>query len=187
MVFYVILRILRFNKLRIELVIDMDTIYKKLENIRKPRVHITYNLEKGDAVEMKELPWVMGVLADLSGQPAKPLPKLKERKFTEVNRGNFADIMKSINPRVKFNVENHLTSKANDALSVELTFNNMDDFNPLEITKRVAPLNEKLQARTRLKDLVAKLDGNDELGDLLEQILSNESMLNELKQELAKA
>lgn len=160
-----------------------ESIQHKLDRVRKPRVQITYDVEIGDAIEMKELPFVMGILADLSGMPVEPLPKLKERKFVEIDRDNFNDIMASISPRLALRVDNKL---ANDGtfLNVELKFKNMDDFQPVNVVKQVEPLAKLYEARVRLKDLLAKLDGNDALDHLLAKVIDNTEQREALKKEL---
>lgn len=145
-----------------------------LDKIRPPRVHITYDVEIGDAIEMKELPFVVGVIADLSGtrDPDNPLAPVKQRKFAEIDRDNFNDIMSKTNPRLAFQVENALTDD-NTELNLLLKFQNMDDFSPVNVIKQVPGMAALYETRTRLKDLLTKLDGNDELDTLLTGVLSN--------------
>ena len=154
-----------------------------LDRIRTPRVHITYDVEIGSAIEKKELPFVVGVLADLSGTPEKPLPDLKLRKFVEVDRDNFMDVMKIINPRLVLRIHNHLSEDVPET-SVELTFSNMDDFEPSNLAKNVPSLSELYKKRTNLKNLITKLDNNDMLEKVLTQIMSDENDLERLKKEL---
>jgi len=151
-----------------------------LDRIRPPRVQITYDVEIGDAIQMKELPFVGGIMADLSGKPEEPLPKLKERKFVEIDRDNFNDIMDSINPRLVFQVDNKLVDD-DSKMNLELKFNHMDDFNPVAVLKQIKPLKKLYDARQRLADLLTKLDGNDELDDLLQDVLQSTENLEELK------
>jgi type VI secretion system protein ImpB len=146
---------------------------------RPPRVQITYDVEIGDAVEKKELPLVVGLMADLSGQPATPLPKLKERRFVEVDRDNFNEVMTKISPRLDLSVPD--TFKGEGNLKVELTFNDFDQFHPEAIARQVPRLAKLLEARQQLRDLLGKLDGNDELDALLENILKNTEDLKALK------
>jgi type VI secretion system protein ImpB len=146
---------------------------------RPPRVQITYDVEIGDAVEKKELPLVVGLMADLSGQPATPLPKLKERRFVEVDRDNFNEVMAKISPRLDLSVPDTLKGEGN--LKVELTFNDFDQFHPEAIARQVPRLGKLLEARQQLRDLLGKLDGNDELDALLENILKNTEDLKALK------
>jgi type VI secretion system protein ImpB len=151
-----------------------------LDRIRPPRVQITYDVEIGDAIQMKELPFVGGIMADLSGKPEEPLPKLKERKFVDIDRDNFNDIMDSINPRIVFQVANKLVDD-DSKMNLELKFNHMDDFNPVAVLKQIKPLKKLYDARQRLSDLLTKLDGNDELDDLLQEVLQSTENMEELK------
>ncbi len=157
-----------------------ESTQHKLDRIRPPRVQITYDVEIGGAIQKKELPLVVGILADLSGKPDTPLPKLKDRKFVEIDRDNFNDILKATNPRLALRVDNTL---ANDGskLNVELRFQNMEDFGPLNIVKQVKPLQALLDARGRLNDLLAKLDGNDELEAMLQKIVNDTEGLKQIK------
>jgi type VI secretion system protein ImpB len=143
-------------------------------------VQITYDVEIGDAIQMKELPFVAGIMADLSGKPEEPLPKLKDRKFVEIDRDNFNDIMDSINPRLVFQVPNKLVDD-DSKMNVELKFNHMDDFNPVAVLKQIKPLAKLYEARQRLSDLLTKLDGNDELDDLLQDVIQSTENMEELK------
>ena len=138
---------------------------------RPPRVQITYDVEIGDAVEKKELPLVVGLLADLSGKPVKPLPKLKERRFVEVDRDNFDNVVGKIAPRLDMSVPDTLKGEGN--LKIELHFKEFSDFHPESIVSQVPRLAKLLEARQQLRDLLAKLDGNDELDDLLESVVQS--------------
>jgi type VI secretion system protein ImpB len=157
-----------------------DSTQHKLDRIRPPRVQITYDVEIGDSIQMKELPFVGGIMADVSGNPEDPLPKIKDRKFVEIDRDNFNDVMTASNPRLVFQVDNKL---ANDGskLNLELKFNNMDDFDPVNVLKQIGPLKKLYDARQRLSDLLTKLDGNDDLDGLLQDIVSSTESLEELK------
>lgn len=163
-----------------------ESTQKKLSRIRPPRVQITYDVEIGDAIQMKELPFVAGILADLSGKPAEALPKVKDRKFVEIDRDNFNDVLASCAPRLAFRVDNKL---ANDdsKLSVELHFKNIDDFNPAEVVKQIEPMRKLFEARQRLMDLLAKLDGNDKLDALLRDIAEKPESQKALKDQTAGA
>lgn len=154
-----------------------------IDRIRKPRVHITYDVEIGDAIQKKELPFVVGILTDLSGMPASPLPDLKFRKFVEIDRDNFAEIMQVIAPRLVLRINNYL-SESNPEVSIELNFKSMEDFEPQKIAQNVPALNLLYQKRTNLKNLITKMDGNDDLAALLTQIMKNKDNLNKLKSEL---
>ncbi len=156
-----------------------ESLQKWMGRNRPPRVQITYDVEIGDAVEKKELPLVVGLMADLSGQPATPLPKLKERRFVEVDRDNFNEVMTKISPRLDLSVPDTLKGEGN--LKVELTFNDFDQFHPEAIARQVPRLAKLLEARQQLRDLLGKLDGNDELDALLENILKNTEDLKALK------
>lgn len=157
-----------------------ESTQKKLSRIRPPRVQITYDVEIGDAIQMKELPFVAGILADLSGKPAEALPKLKDRKFVEIDRDNFNEVLAASAPRLALRVDNKL---ANDdtTLNVELSFKNIDDFGPAAVVKQIEPLRKLFDARQRLMDLLAKLDGNDKLDALLQEIVENPDNQKTLK------
>ena len=157
---------------------------KKLERVRPPRVSITYEVETGGAIEMKELPFVMGVLADLSGNPAQPLPRLKERKFVEVNPDNFDTVLKSAQPRLQFTTENKLQPDGSK-IAVELKFESLDDFAPDRVAEQVKPLRELLELRTKLTDLRARLQGNDKLEEILQNTLNDANALSKLRAEIA--
>lgn len=159
-----------------------ESTQHKLDRIRPPRVQITYDVEVGGAIQMKELPFVVGILADLSGKPEEPLPKVKDRKFVEIDRDNFNDVLASIKPRLAFQADNRLTDDGTK-LNVLLNFSHMDDFDPVNILKQVTPLRKLFEARQRLNDLLGKLDGNDELEALLKDIVSNTDGMNEIKAE----
>jgi len=157
-----------------------ESTQKKLSRIRPPRVQITYDVEIGDAIQMKELPFVAGIMADLSGAPAEALPKLKDRKFVEIDRDNFNDVLASCAPRLALRVDNRL-AKDDTKLNVELKFRSIDDFNPAAVVKQIEPLNKLFEARQRLMDLLAKLDGNDKLDALLQEIVDNPDNQKALK------
>lgn len=157
-----------------------ESTQHKLDRVRPPRVQITYDVEVGDATQKKELPFIVGVLADLAGQPAAALPKVKDRKFVEIDRDNFNDVLASIGPRAAFRVDNKLASDGSK-INVELKFSHIDDFNPTNVVKQIEPLRKLLEARQRLTDLLGKLDGNDKLDELLQEVVSNSDGLKELK------
>jgi type VI secretion system protein ImpB len=164
----------------------VESLQHKLDRVRPPRVQITYDVEIGNAIVMKEIPFVMGILADLAGAPAEPLPKLKERKFVEIDRDNFNDIMEKIKPRLALRVDNKL-AKDDSHISAELFFHSIDDFNPLNVVKQIEPLAKLYEARTHLKDLLTKLDGNDVLDELLQEIIKSTDQRDALKAELGIA
>jgi type VI secretion system protein ImpB len=159
-----------------------ESTQHKLDRVRSPRVHITYDVEIGDAIEMKELPFVMGVLADLSGKPDEPLPRLRDRKFVEIDRDNFNEVMKGMKPRLAFRVDNQLTDD-DTKLGVELRFQNIDDFSPERVAEQVEPLKKLIEVRQQLKGLLAKTDGNDRLAERLQEIINNTEKLQQLGQE----
>jgi type VI secretion system protein ImpB len=159
-----------------------ESTQHKLDRVRPPRVHITYDVEIGDAIEMKELPFVVGVLADLSGKPDDPLPRLRDRKFVEIDRDNFNDVMKGTKPRLAFKVDNKLTND-DSKLGVELRFTNMDDFEPERVANQIDPLKKLLEVRRQLSDLLAKTDGNDRLNERLQEIISNTEIMQKIGQE----
>jgi len=156
-----------------------DSLQKWVGRNRPPRVQITYDVEIGNAFEKKELPLVVGLMADLSGQPENPLPKFKERRFVEFDRDNFNDVMTKIAPRLDISVPDTLKGEGN--LKVELHFNQIDQFEPESIVNQIPRLARLLEARQQLRDLLGKLDGNDELDALLENILQNTEDLKQLK------
>ncbi len=156
-----------------------DSLQKWMGRNRPPRVQITYDVEIGGAVEKKELQLVVGLLADLSGQPEVALPKLKERRFVEIDRDNFNDVMAKIAPRLDLSVPDTLKGEGN--LKVELHFNDFDQFHPEAIARQIPRLAKLLEARQQLRDLLGKLDGNDELDALLENIVQNTEDLKALK------
>lgn len=157
-----------------------ESTQHKLDRVRPPRVQITYDVEIGNAIEKKELPLVVGILADLSGKPVTPLPKLGERRFTEIDRDNFNAVLASIGPRVALQVDNTLSNDGS-RLNVELNFKHIDDFDPVSIVNQVVPLRRLFEARQRLRDLLTKLDGNDELDQLLQDVVSNTEGLQEIR------
>lgn len=164
-----------------------ESLQEKLGRVRKPRVHITYDVETGGAIEMKELPFIVGIMANLSGQPEDPdsVPPLKERKFTEVDRDNFGDIMKKAQPRCVVNVPNRLAGDG-ETTSVELTFESIDDFLPNQLVEQVPALKELLESRQRLSDLKSKLDGNDPLAKLLNSAVEQTESRKSLKSDVQK-
>lgn len=159
-----------------------ESVQKKLQRVRPPRVQLTYEVEKGDAIELKELPFVAGVIGDFSGNPEAPLPKLKERKFVNVDLDNFDDVMKGMEPRAVYRVPNKI-SEGGGEFAVELKFRSMDDFRPEAIVQQVEPLRKLLEARTKLADLRNKLAGNEKLEDILNDVLSNTEKLRALHDE----
>jgi type VI secretion system protein ImpB len=161
-----------------------DSTQQKLNRIRPPRVQITYDVETGGADVKKQLPFVVGIMSDLSGKPENPLPPLKERKFVEIDRDNLNDVMASIQPRLALRVKNRIDEESDSWMNVELKFKNMDDFHPAQLVKQIEPLRKLYEARVRLTDLLAKLDGNDDLDKLLQNIVNNTEGLQEIRHQV---
>ncbi len=159
------------------------SIHDKLSRVRKPRVHITYEVETGGAAVKKELPFVVGVMGDFSGDPTTPLKSLKDRKFIQIDRDNFNSIMARMTPGVNMQVENTLAGDGSE-MAVELKFNSMDDFNPERIVQQVEPLKKLQETRDQLRDLLSKADRSEDLEDTLEKILSNTENLKTVSDEL---
>jgi type VI secretion system protein ImpB len=159
----------------------------KLDRVRPPRVQITYDVETGGAIELKELPFVVGVLGDFTGQPQQPLPKLKERRFVEVTPDNFDSVLESMSPHLAYSVENKLSNDPNAGqLKVDLKFKSLEDFEPEQVARQVKPLRELLDLRTRLNDLKGTLQTNDKLDEKLLEVVSNTEALQKLKDEVSK-
>jgi len=161
-----------------------DSVQNRLGKVRPPRVHLTYDVQVGDAIEKKELPFVVGVLGEFSGQPDadKPLPKLKDRKFVSVDLDNFDDVMSGMSPKSTYRVKNKLSPDGGE-FAVNLEFKAMEDFRPESVVQQVEPLRRLLEARTRLSDLRNKLAGNEKLDDILSEVLSNTEKLAQLSAE----
>jgi len=164
---------------------SFESTQHKLDRVRRPRVHLTYDVEVGGAIQVKELPFVMGVLADLSGKPLDALPKMKDRKFVDIDRDNFNKVMAAIKPRLAFQVDNTLQND-NTKINVELKFNHMSDLEPEQVVRQIEPLRKLLEARDRLSDLVTKMDGNDTLEQLLQDVVSNTDSLKKLSTETGR-
>ncbi len=161
----------------------MESIHQKLERVRKPRVHIKYEVETEGAAVVKELPFVVGVLGDFSGDPTEPLKPLKDRKFVQIDRDNFNDIMARMAPGLNLRVENTLKADGSE-MAVKLQFKSLEDFSPVRIVEQVEPLNKLLEARNQLRDLLTKADRSEELESLLEKVLQNTDELHKLSKEL---
>src|SRR5438045_837827 len=162
-----------------------ESTQHKLDRVRPPRVQITYDVEIGDAIELKELPFVLGVLGDFTGQPTEPLARLKDRKFIEVNPDNFDQVLESMKPHLAFSVENKLSEDPNAGnLKVDLNFKSMDDFAPENVARQVKPLRELLELRDRLSDLRGSMQGNDKLEEALREAVTDKDKLARLKAEL---
>jgi len=162
-----------------------DSTQKKLERVRPPRVAISYEVETGGAIEKKELPFLMGVLGDFTGQPTEPLPKLKERKFVEVTPDNFDDVLASMKPHLAFTVENKISDEPDaPKLAVDLNFRSMDDFSPDAIAKQVPALKKMLELRSQLADLRGSLQTNEKLDEVLQATLGDQDKMAKLRAEL---
>jgi type VI secretion system protein ImpB len=158
-----------------------DSVQKRLERVRPPRVQLTYDVEIGDAIEQKELPFVMGVMGDFTGQPDpdKPVTRLKDRKFVNVDLDNFDEVLSGMAPRASYRVKNKLSADGGE-FAVNLDFKKLDDFRPEAVVEQVEPLRKLLEARTKLSDLRNKMAGNEKLEDVLGDVLSNTEQLQKL-------
>ena len=159
-----------------------ESVQKKLQKVRPPRVQMTYDVEIGDAIEQKELPFVMGVFGDFSGNSEVEKKKLKDRKFVNLDVDNFDEVMKGIEPRAVYRVANEL-SEGGGQFVVDLKFKAMEDFRPESVVEQVEPLRKLLEARTKLADLRNKVAVNEKLEDILSDILTNTEKLASLSQE----
>jgi len=177
-----------------------ESTQHKLDRVRKPRVHVTYDVEVGDAMEQKELPFVLGVIGDFTGKTSADTPKLGSRKFVEITPENFDTALAGMKPRVQFSVENRLNEDVSTdvaesvnpdpnapQMKVDLTFTSLADFNPENVARNVAPLAKLLDLREKLSDLRASLQGKDGLDDLLQQAIQDTEMAKRLGAELGKA
>lgn len=160
-----------------------ESVHDKLKRVRKPRVHITYDVETNGAEEKKELPFVVGVMGDYSGDNTENKKSLKERKFVQIDRDNFNEAMGKINPKLQMKVENTLADDGSE-MSVGLDFNAIDDFEPQNIVKQVEPLKQLMDARNKLRDLLSKADRSEELEGVLEEVLQSTEKITELGKEL---
>jgi type VI secretion system protein ImpB len=161
----------------------MDSIHDKLSRVRKPRVHITYDVETEGALVKKELPFVVGVMGDFSGNNSETPKALKDRRFIQIDRDNFDDVMRRMNPKLRLKVDNKLTDD-DSRMAVELSFNSMDDFQPAAVVNQVEPLRELMETRNKLRDLMTKVDRSEELEELLERVLNNSDDLQKLTADL---
>lgn len=161
-----------------------DSVHQKLKRVRKPRVHITYDVETNGATETKEIPYVVGVLGDFSGDSDVAKKSLKERRFIDLKKDKFDQVMARLEPGVKMKVEDVLSGEEGKEFAVDLKFRSMEDFDPDKIVEQVEPLRNLMETRNQLRDLMAKADGSEELESLLEQILNDEGKLSELQSQL---
>ena len=160
-----------------------ESLQHKLDRVRPPRVQITYDVEVGGAIELKELPFVLGVMGDFVGKPEEPLPALKNRKFVEIDPDNFNQVMAGMKPRLTYSVDNKLQDDSSK-LGVELKFNSIEDFEPDNIVQQVDPLRKLVEARQKLSDLRSKMDGNEKLENLLNEVVSNADKQKQLSDAL---
>lgn len=161
----------------------MAKVHDKLKRVRKPRVHITYEVETGGAQVDRELPFVVGVLGDFSGNPSKPLPPINQRKFVQIDRDNFNKVLANIAPELTFKAENTIAGDGSE-LAVELKFRDMEDFEPGRIVEQIEPLKKLLETRNKLNDLMSKVDRSDELESILEDVLQDTGKLEKLSGDL---
>ncbi|NRQ42460.1 type VI secretion system contractile sheath small subunit [Rheinheimera sp. YQF-2] len=162
----------------------MESIHSKLSRVRKPRVHITYDVETEGAAVKKELPFVVGVMGDFAGQNTEALKPLKDRRFVQIDRDNFDEVLKRMNPKLSFKVDNKLSGDGSE-FSVDLEFKSMQDFEPAAIVKQVEPLDKLMATRNKLRDLMTKIDRSEELENILERVLNNDQDLQKLAQDLS--
>ena len=154
----------------------MESVHRKLDRVRKPRVHITYEVETEGAVEVKELPFIVGVMGDYAGDSTKPMRPLRDRKFTTIDRDNFNDVMASLSPGLNLRVENTLAGD-NTEFAVNLEFNSIEDFEPARVAQQIEPLRKLLETRNQLRDLLSKVDRSENLENILDRILQNSEEL----------
>jgi type VI secretion system protein ImpB len=160
-----------------------ESLQHKIERIRPPRVNITYDVETGGAIELKELPFVLGVMGDYVGNPEEALPAFKQRKFIEIDPDNFNQVMAGMKPRLAYSVDNKLQDDGSK-MGVELKFNSIEDFDPDNIVQQIEPLRKLVEARQKLSDLQSKLDGNEKLEAMLEDVIGNADKQKELSDSL---
>jgi type VI secretion system protein ImpB len=161
----------------------MASVHDKLNRVRKPRVHITYDVETEGAAIERELPFIVGVMGDFAGDPSEPLKPLAERKFTQIDRDNFNDVMARIAPGLNMKVENTLAGDGSE-MGVNLKFRHMDDFEPAKVAEQVPALKALLETRSKLRDLMSKVDNSEKLEELLDEVLQDEAKLKSLSEQL---
>lgn len=164
----------------------MASIHDRLKRVRKPRVHITYDVETDGAVLEKELPFVVGVMGDFTGDSTKPLKPLKDRRFVQIDKDNINEVMRNMSPGLNLKVENTLEDDGSE-MAVNLEFNSMDDFEPAAIVDQVEPLKKLMDTRNQLRDLMTKIDRSEELEGIMEKVLKNTDDLDELAKALEVA
>lgn len=162
-----------------------DSIHDRLKRVRAPRVNISYEVETGGAIELKELPFVMGILGDFTGQPEEPLEKLKDRKFTEINPDNFDEVLANMKPHLAYRVDNKLTDDPEAGqLAVDLNFRELDDFDPDQVAQQIPAIRKLLELRQQLADVRGSLQGNDKLEEILQATLTDQEKLDRIRDEL---
>ena len=161
----------------------MASVHDKLNRVRKPRVHITYDVETEGAAIERELPFIVGVMGDFAGDPSEPLKPLAERKFTQIDRDNFNDVMARIAPGLNMKVETTLAGDGSE-MGVNLKFRHMDDFEPAKVAEQVPALKALMDTRAKLRDLMSKVDNSDKLEELLDEVLQDEAKLKALSDQL---
>jgi type VI secretion system protein ImpB len=161
----------------------MASVHDKLNRVRKPRVHITYDVETGGAAIERELPFIVGVMGDFAGDPSEPLKPLAERKFTQIDRDNFNDVMARVAPGLNMKVENTLAGDGSE-MGVNLKFRSRDDFEPARVAEQVPALKAMMETRAKLRDLMSKVDNSEKLEELLDEVLQDEAKLKSLSEQL---
>ena len=162
-----------------------ESLQHKIDRVRPPRVQITYDVEIGGAIELKELPFVVGVMGDFAGKPEEPLPAFKNRKFVEIDPDNFNQVLAGMKPRLAYTIDNKLQDDGSK-MGIELKFGDIEDFEPDQVVQQVEPLRKLVEARQKLADLRSKMDGNEKLETMLEDIISSADKQKELSDALAK-
>jgi type VI secretion system protein ImpB len=161
----------------------MASVHDKLERVRKPRVHITYQVETEGAAVVRELPFVVGFMGDFSGDPTEPLKSMKDRKFIQIDRDNFNDVMARMTPGLNLKVENTLKGDGSE-MAVNLKFKSMSDFEPAKVVEQVEPLKRLMDTRNKLRDLMSKVDRSEDLEQVLDRVLQNSDDLKKLSESL---
>jgi type VI secretion system protein ImpB len=159
------------------------SVHDKLNRVRKPRVHITYEVETEGAAIERELPFIVGVMGDFAGDPTEPLKPLAERKFTQIDRDNFNDVMARIAPGLQMKVENTLAGDGSE-MAVNLKFRSIEDFEPARVAEQVPALKALLETRAKLRDMMSKVDNSQQLEELLDEVLQDDAKLKALSSQL---
>ncbi len=163
-----------------------ESLQHKIDRVRPPRIQITYDVEIGGAIELKELPFVVGVLGDFVGKPEEALPALKNRKFVEIDADNLNQVLSGMKPRLAYTIDNKLQDDGSK-LGIELKFNDIEDFEPDNVVQQVEPLRKLVEARQKLSDLRSKMDGNEKLETMLEDIIADSGKQKELSKALGES